>query len=73
MPEPIWLPIATGPQTATWVMGKLADGKEVRMHWACDLSGEDQPAFKGWFEEVGTGAHRWFRGVDPAYWRPINA
>ncbi len=49
-----WKPIRTAPMNATWVILKLRDGTEVRAHYAEDFSGEDQPAFCGWFREAGT-------------------
>lgn len=53
-----------------WIIGQLADGSEVRMHFAQDLSGSDQPAFSGWFKQVGDGAGSYFASVYPVRWRP---
>jgi hypothetical protein len=53
-----------------WVLGQLADGSEVRMHFACDLSGEEQPPFKGWFQRIGEGPSSYMTGVIPLRWRP---
>lgn len=66
--DELWQPIATGPHNATWVLGKMADGTEQRVHWASDLSGSDQPAFQGWFCEHGP----MFVECHPTHWRPIS-
>ena len=42
------------------------------VHWACDLNGEEQPPFKGWFEPVRDSGGRvcYFRQVEePMLWR----
>lgn len=62
-----WQPMKTAPRTSVWVMVRLKDGREVEAHYGCDLSGEEQPAFEGWFERRGT----YFSGVDPLAWRPL--
>lgn len=50
---------------ARWVIAKAADGTEFESHWACDLSGEEQPPFLGWFD-------RSYRQVsNPKEWRRI--
>lgn len=68
-----WQPMETatrqGEQVHGWVMGQLRDGTTVRMHWASDLSGEEQPAFRGWFK--ADGPHRHVQ-VDPVRWRPFT-
>lgn len=61
-----WLPIATGPQNATWVLVKMADGDVRRAHWASDLSGSEQPPFQGWFVKRPGG----FESIDPVAWMP---
>jgi hypothetical protein len=61
-----WQPIRTAPHNATWVDVKMKDGRVLRAHWASDLSGEDQPAFEGWFVDAGS----YMRGIDePSMWR----
>lgn len=43
-----------------------ADGTICKAHWACDLSGEDQPPFIGWFTKCGNG----YREIpQPMFWR----
>lgn len=68
-----WRSMDTAPTKGpvVWVEVKLGDGRVVRAHYACDMSGEEQPPFRGWFESVGEGSSRWFSGVDPVAWRPI--
>jgi len=48
-----------------WVLVQLPDGTELEAHWACDLTGEEQPPFRGWF-------NRQYRQVpQPLLWRRI--
>jgi hypothetical protein len=54
------------------VQGKLADGTTVEdMHFAKDLSGEDQPPFNGWFVPFRSG-HGYYE-VTPVAWKPQEA
>jgi hypothetical protein len=48
-----WQPISSATKTAKWVIVKMKDGTIHRAHWASDLSGEEQPAFQGWFIQWG--------------------
>lgn len=59
--------VNTAPRNATWIMGYYADDKSTKIiHWAQDLSGEDQPPFQGWFNER-------FAQVDtPDGWRKLT-
>lgn len=43
-----WRSMETAPKGVT-VRVKLVDGKRLLAHFAQDLSGEEQPPFKGWF------------------------
>lgn len=64
-----WHSMVDAPKNATWVEGW--NGKKVvKMHFAEDLSGEEQPAFSGWFVDCGS----YFGAVHPApkRWRPIT-
>ncbi len=68
-PEP-WQPIKTAPRNATTIRVKMRDGVMHEAHWAEDISGEDQPAFRGWFIAVGNS----FREIDePVEWMPMDA
>lgn len=62
-------PIKTGPRNASLVEVKLRDGRVTNARWASDLSGEEQPAFQGWHENMGD----YNRQVEPIAWRPIPA
>jgi hypothetical protein len=46
-----WRLMDSAPKDCTIVMLLLDDDTEVEAHWACDLSGEDQPPFRGWFRD----------------------
>jgi hypothetical protein len=57
-----WQPIETAPKTATEVLllvPRRGKGWPTMMrvvgHWASDTSGEEQPAFRGWFRDDGYG------------------
>lgn len=64
-----WRLLCSAPRDATWMIVKLRDGKEVKAHWAQDLSGEEQPPFRGFFVRHGT----YFREAfpDPICWKPL--
>lgn len=64
-----WQPIATAPRGGTWVIARVADGRTYVVHWAQDLSGEEQPPFRGWFEQVS--AHGYREIPDPVSWCPL--
>lgn len=68
-----WQPMATAPKEGypiEFVTVKLADGStRSPCHYACDLSGEYQPPFKGWFIPDGTG--KGYKEVHPVAWRPL--
>lgn len=69
-----WQPMSTAPKNATNVEVLTAEGKQLVAHWAEDLSGEDQPAFSGWFIKVEGSKHclAYFSGIrEPKAWRPI--
>jgi hypothetical protein len=65
-----WQPIATAPKTSNWILARLKDGTEVQIHYACDLSGEEQPPFRGWFKKASWNG---FVEVypDPVEWKPV--
>ncbi|MGQ0621337.1 MAG: hypothetical protein ACT4QA_15670 [Panacagrimonas sp.] len=70
-----WRSMDTAPRNTTDVRVRMADGTEhARAHWACDMSGEEQPPYRGWFVPVlrHDGRVSFFSGIDePAQWRPI--
>lgn len=64
-----WRPIATAPLDSTWIIVLMRNGDIFRAHFAENLSGEEQPAFSGWFVNCGGTTHR---EIDrPTYWIPI--
>lgn len=67
-----WEPIETAPKDATEILVRYVDHGRVVVrdaHWACDLSGSDQPSFIGWFYWSGYD----FRELpnDPTHWMPL--
>lgn len=65
-----WQPMATAPKNATWVEVLLPDHTVVNAHWAEDMSGEEQPPFRGWF--ASSASLTSFREVPaPIAWRPL--
>ncbi len=64
-----WQPMFTAPMNAKEVRVRMKDLTEhPRAHFA-DLSGSDQPPFKGWFIPVGDSFHQ----IDtPLHWKPIE-
>lgn len=64
-----WQPINTAPKNAKRIEVMMSDGTIHKdCHYACDLSGECQPPFEGWFVPRGNG----FAEVEtPSKWRPI--
>lgn len=67
-----WQPISTAPKDATSIQVKMKDGaihKDV--HWASDMSGEDQPMFEGWFIPCSGGWN--YEQIDtPEKWQPLK-
>ena len=51
-----------------WFMGRTKDWTEVPVHFAQDLSGEEQPPFKGFFRDAGS----YMIEVDLKEWRPFE-
>jgi hypothetical protein len=69
-----WRTIATAPRTSS-VDIEAWNGREVKVvHFAQDLSGEEQPAYSGWFYPVTDSAGRvlyFDQFKNPTYWRPL--
>ncbi len=66
-----WRSMDRAPKNATWIDVKIEKTQQVfRAHWAQDLSGECQPAFRGWFVKAGPRANTQI--PDPYAWRPIR-
>ena len=67
--------IHTLPETTEYVELLLRDGTITIGHFACDLSGEEQPPFKGLFVEVYDPMSFEFlhyRHVDAIAWRKLR-
>lgn len=66
---PDWSAISTAPLNATEFMALMPDGTvHERCHWAEDLTGEDQPPFRGFFIPGPDGG---FVGIGkPEKWKP---
>jgi hypothetical protein len=65
-------PMSEAPMDAVTILAETWDGQQIEIHHACDLSGEEQPLFRGWFEWVPyENAQPWMksqgymREVDP--------
>jgi len=65
-----WKAMAEAPKGKT-VEVLMTDEETIEVaHWASDLSGEEQPAFEGWF--VRSGKHSYSQIKNPVSWREIN-
>lgn len=64
-----WQPITAEQQHGKWLDVMMADGEIVRAHWAQDMSGEEQPPYRGWFRRIGS-----FNGQigEPILWKPAE-
>ncbi|MEQ1644894.1 MAG: hypothetical protein ABL959_15705 [Pyrinomonadaceae bacterium] len=67
-----WQPIETAPKNASWIRVILPGGQKLEAHWAQDLSGEEQPPFKGWFRKY-EGSSGFSQIAEPIGWRPLDA
>lgn len=65
-----WYLEKLAPKNATEVKVKMFDGTvHEKAHWASDLSGESQPAFRGWFIPWDDG----YTQIDtPEFWSPLK-
>ena len=48
-----WMAFETAPKTCKCISVICKDGSIHRVHYAKDLTGEDQPPFEGWFKDNG--------------------
>lgn len=68
-----WEPIETAPKNAEDITVRMADGTVIeKVHYACDMSGGDQPPYKGWFTGVhdDDGKFLYYREIKPVEWLP---
>ncbi len=67
-----WKTMESAPKDAREVL-VLVERNGIRFvmvaHWASDLSGEEQPAFRGWFYNTGYGYNA--LPADPKMWHPL--
>lgn len=73
----VWRTMDRAPKDCTHVHLLMDGGVTVKdAHWAEDLSGEEQPPFRGWFVAVkdGTGKFLYNREVpgEPCAWAPVS-
>lgn len=67
MAETEWRAMEDAPRNASWIIVLLPGGKTERAHYAEDLSGSEQPAFRGWFRNEGS----YFAQLpEPVSWKP---
>lgn len=73
-PADRWDPMVNAPRAGYPILhlrGRTADGRIVEpMHFAENLSGEEQPAFSGWFVPAGEHCNN---QVHPVEWQPLRA
>jgi hypothetical protein len=55
------------PMDSSWFMGRTLQDTVYRVHYACDLTGEDQPAFEGFFMQMAE--NRFMQVVGITAWR----
>lgn len=65
-----WKSMKDAPKDATRVLLKLPMGEEIVGHWACDMSGEEQPPFRGWFKKSDNGKYYVQIQPGPIAWKP---
>lgn len=63
-----WQDIESAPKDCSEFLGLDQSGVEHICHYACDMSGGDQPPFKGFFESKGT----YFAEVNIIKWKPLE-
>lgn len=61
-----WREMGSAPRDATTLEVLMHNRTTKHAHWAQDLSGEEQPIFRGWFDENR------YQIEDPIAWRYIN-
>jgi len=64
-----WSPMSLAPKDTTEIEVETTDGSTCIAHWASDLTGEEQPAFEGWFTRSGNE----FSQVTPIHWRHVES
>lgn len=67
-----WREINTTPKNCGEFEGLDKNGNIHIVHYACDLSGSDQPAFKGYFKWMGDNDGGYYAEQQIVKWRPIS-
>lgn len=68
-------PISEAPKNATHFVARDSKGIEFDCHFAEDLSGEEQPAFSGFFKPIMSDDGKrvlYFAAAMPVEWRPYS-
>ena len=69
-----WSGMNLAPKDSSWIEAELQDGNIVTVHWASDLSGEEQPPYEGWFTVFDEEDERaGYRQVFPIHWRKLRS
>lgn len=71
LPLDDWRDMSSAPRDTTWIEIQQRNGMIWAAHWAQDLSGEEQPCFRGWFVFGGPTGYRELSHA--VAWRPLNA
>lgn len=66
-----WRDMASAPRDSSWIQVLSGCGKVEIGHYACDLSGGDQPPYRGWFKAPAEPGGAYIQIEAPAGWRPI--
>ena len=67
-----WKDMDTAPKNSSEFEGLDRHGDSYVVHYACDLSGEDQPPFEGYFTWVGDDDGGYYAERKIVKWRPIS-
>jgi desulfoferrodoxin (superoxide reductase-like protein) len=65
-----WQHVTTEQHNGKWLDVMMSNGEIIRAHWAQDMSGEEQPPYRGWYREMGS-----IMGPidDPILWRAVGS
>lgn len=62
-----WQELESAPKDCSLIEGLTSKGEIKEVHYACDLSGEEQPSFQGFFEKSND---QYFQ-INIIKWRPL--
>lgn len=63
-----WFPMHIAPKDGTEIWVTTDCGEIYKAHWAEDLSGSEQPPFKGWFRQLSRDC---YVSCFPVQWAPV--